>query len=445
MSSFMKVLVTISRILVGSLFIVSGLIKANDTLGFSYKLVEYFEPAVLDMTWMIPYAWPLAIFICVVEVVLGLATLLGGKMRLTAWSLMLLIVFFTFLTFYSAYYEKVTECGCFGDAIKLTPWQSFYKDLALLFFIIIIFIKQAKIEFNTALEDRIILPISVLLVALFSVLLLKWNFPWIFTLLVLAIALVIKTFMDGNKAQWTIALWATVASSFFCYYTIAHLPIRDFRPYAVGKNILEQMKTAEELGLKAPEYASMYILKNNETGKNERVLSTVYLKVYADSIDKNKDGIKDMVKYTYVDAEKQQIKLTDGYEPPIKDFAITDQEGNDITFSVLDDPNYYFFVISYDITQACGDPQKELNDLYKKATAAGVKVYGLTASDENQIQEFKHKHQSFIDYYPVDGIVLKTMIRANPGIMLLKKGTVLGSWHYNDLPEFGEIKKELMK
>ncbi len=445
MSSLMKILVTISRILVGSLFIVSGLVKANDTLGFSYKLVEYFEPGVLDLPFFIPYALPLAAFICVVEIVLGIATLLGGKMRLVSWALLLMIVFFTFLTFYSAYYQKVLECGCFGDAIKLTPWESFYKDVVLLFFIVIIFIKQKSIQFNTAMEDRVILPISAILVALFSVLLLKWNFPWIFTIVVLSVSLVIKTLIKNDNSQWAIAGWATVITTFFCYYTYAHLPIKDFRAYAVGKNLVEQMKTAEELNLKPPKYESMFVLKNNETGKEERVLSSVYLKVYADSIDVNKDGVKDSTKYTYLSADKDPIKIEDGYESPIKDFAIANADGEDITLSVLDDPNYYFFIISYDIKECAGEPQKELNDLYKKATAAGYKVYGLSASDPNAIQEFKHKYQSFIDYYPVDGIVLKTMIRANPGIMLLKKGTVLGSWHYNDLPAYEEIKSTLMK
>lgn len=444
MSSIMKIIVTVSRILVGSLFIVSGLIKANDTLGFSYKLVEYFEPGVLNMEFMIPYAWILSAFICVVEVVLGVATLLGGKMKLVSWSLLLMMIFFTFLTFYSAYFEKVTECGCFGDAIKLTPWESFYKDVVLSVLILIIFIKRSAIQFNSTVEDRVILPISVVIVALFSVLMVKWNFPWIFTIIVIAIALIIKTFLEGNKAQWTVAGWVTLASTAFCWYTVEHLPIRDFRPYAVGKNILDGMKTAEELGLQAPKYDSMYTLKNNETGKDEKLLASEYVKHFADSVDTNKDGVKDQVKYTYVAADPKPIKISDGYEPPIHDFVISDADGNDITYSVLDDNNYYFFVVAYDITKSCDNPQKELNDLYKKATAANQKVYGLTASNEQQVQEFKHKNQSFIDYYPMDGTVLKTIVRANPGIVLLKKGTVVAMWHHNDLPTYEEIKAEYM-
>ncbi len=446
MSSVMNILVTISRILVGSLFIVSGLVKANDTLGFSYKLVEYFEPAVLNWEFLIPFAWPISAFICIAEIVLGFATLLGGKMKLTSWSLLLMIIFFTFLTFYSAYFDKVSDCGCFGDAIKLTPWQSFTKDVVLLFFIGIIFIKRKSISFNTTIEDRVILPISVLLVALFSVLVLHWTiFPWVFTFVVLAISLIAKNFIKGNNAEWILAAWVTVITSGFCYYTYAHSPIRDFRPYAVGKNLLEGMKTAEELGLKPPKYETVFVLKNNQTNKEERMMSSEYLKIYADSIDSNGDGTKDMAKYTYVSADEKPIKLEDGYEPPIHDFAIMNTDGEDITYSVLDDDNYYFFVVAHDIEKSSGEPQKQLNDLYNKATKAGYKVYGLSRSSEQEVQAFKHKHQSFIDYYQMDDIVLKTMVRSNPGIMLLKKGTVLGSWHHNDLPAFEEIKSTLIK
>ena len=130
----MRYVLYICRILVGSLFIVSGLIKANDTLGFSYKLKEYFEPDVLGwlLGFMEPVALPLAMFVCVGEIVLGVAVVLGGRMKLSAWFLLALILFFTWLTFYSAFFDKVTDCGCFGDAIKLTPWQSFSKDVVLL-------------------------------------------------------------------------------------------------------------------------------------------------------------------------------------------------------------------------------------------------------------------------------------------------------------------------
>src|SRR6218665_838406 len=140
----MKIITTIARILVGLLFMYSGLIKANDTIGFAYKLEEYFE--VFGTDFLVPAAVPLAMFICVFEVLLGFALLIGARLKLTLWLSMLMIIFFTFLTFYSAYFDKVNSCGCFGDAIKLTPWQSFSKDLILLVLLIIIIIGRQYVN-----------------------------------------------------------------------------------------------------------------------------------------------------------------------------------------------------------------------------------------------------------------------------------------------------------
>ncbi|MEM9650239.1 MAG: MauE/DoxX family redox-associated membrane protein, partial [Bacteroidota bacterium] len=116
----MKYLVWISRIFVGVLFIISGLIKLNDPVGFSFKLEEYFSQGVLDLPFLMPWALGISIFVVIVEVLLGILLLIGFKPKFTVWSLLLMIIFFTFLTFYSAYFNKVTDCGCFGDAIKLT-------------------------------------------------------------------------------------------------------------------------------------------------------------------------------------------------------------------------------------------------------------------------------------------------------------------------------------
>jgi uncharacterized membrane protein YphA (DoxX/SURF4 family) len=128
----MKILVGIIRIFVGILFIISGFIKLNDPLGFSYKLQEYFSAQVLNLEFLIPFALVIAIVLVIFELVLGIMLIIGYLPRFTLWSLLIMIVFFTFLTFYSAYFNKVTDCGCFGDALPLTPWQSFYKDVVLL-------------------------------------------------------------------------------------------------------------------------------------------------------------------------------------------------------------------------------------------------------------------------------------------------------------------------
>ena len=196
----MKFLVHFSRIFVGILFIISGLIKLNDPLGFSYKLQEYFSVDVLNIPFLEPYALAISVFVVVFEVVLGVFLLIGYKSKLTVWSLMSMIVFFTFLTFYSAYFDKVKDCGCFGDALKLTPWESFTKDVVLLFFIVILFrgVRHIKPLFNS-----------------------------LFT----TIVAVLTVFF---------CLW-------FGYHVLMHLPSKDFRAYKIGDNLIENMNIPDDV------------------------------------------------------------------------------------------------------------------------------------------------------------------------------------------------------
>ena len=195
----MKNIITqFSRLFVGVLFIISGLIKLNDPVGFSYKLTEYFSEPVFNMPFLEPLALGLAIFLVILEVVLGVMLLVGYKAKATIWCLLLLIVFFTFLTFYSAYFDVVKDCGCFGDALHLTPWQSFTKDIVLLFFVLILFINRKLIKplFSNAVTN-----------------------------IVTYLSIIICVF---------IAIWV-----------LNHNPIKDFRPYKVGTNIEKSMEIPE--------------------------------------------------------------------------------------------------------------------------------------------------------------------------------------------------------
>ncbi|MBC2839798.1 BT_3928 family protein [Robiginitalea sp. SC105] len=195
----MKYLVQVARVLVGLLFIVSGFIKLNDPVGFSFKLEEYFSPPVLDLPFLEPYALAIALFVVVLEVILGVTLLLGYQRKLTLWTLLATIVFFTFLTLYSAVTGKVTDCGCFGDALKLTPWQSFYKDVALLVLILILMWGQKHIN---PLGSRLL------------------------------------------RAGVTSA--ALLACILFANYVLNHLPWIDFRPYHIGASIPEGMKVPDD-------------------------------------------------------------------------------------------------------------------------------------------------------------------------------------------------------
>ena len=200
-----------SRLFVGILFIISGLIKLNDPIGFSYKLDEYFSEAVFNMPFFVPFTFSIAMFLVILEVVLGVMLLIGYKSKLTIWSLLLLVILFTFLTFYSAYFDVVKDCGCFGDALHLTPWQSFSKDIILLFFILILFFNQKLIK------------------PLFT-----------------------------NIVQNILAFSSLILCSFMGYWVINHLPLKDFRPYKVGTNIKKSMEIPDNAPKSVVEMVFIY-------------------------------------------------------------------------------------------------------------------------------------------------------------------------------------------
>lgn len=377
-----KTLTWISRILVGVLFIISGLIKGNDPLGFSYKLNDYFE--VFGMPWMDPFALALAMGICILEVVLGVATLTGSKIKPVSWLLMSLIIFFTFLTFYSAWFNKVTDCGCFGDALKgtigrsLTPWESFWKDIVLLFFISIIFFAKNRI----------------------------------------------KPVFKG-RADWLILGLSTFFVTAFTLHCGWHLPMMDFRPYAIGKNIPQQMVVPE--GAQPDVYKSL--LYYEKAGVVKEFTSENY--PWNDS--------------TWVWKETKNILVTKGYEPPIHDFKISTFDGFEYTEDMINNPEYSFLLVAYDIKKTDLDVQKEVNEFAKKSLEKGISFTGLTASSYEETDAFRHEVQAMYDYYSADAIMLKTMIRSNPGLILLKQGTVIDIWHHNDFPEFDEVNRKYLK
>ena len=218
----MKLVVAISRILVSILFIISGLIKLNDPLGFSYKLQEYFSTDVLNIPFLQPYALIISVLVVVFEVVLGVFLLIGYKPKFTIWSLLGIILFFTFLTFYSAYFDKVKDCGCFGDALKLTPWESFTKDIILLFFILILFFKPKHIK-----------PVL------------------------------------GKLPTILLALLSFIFSLWFAYHVLMHLPTKDFRAYKIGNNISKGMIIPEN----APKAVQQFTWTFNVNGEEKEIVT----------------------------------------------------------------------------------------------------------------------------------------------------------------------------
>lgn len=456
----MKIAVIISRIIVGALFIISGLIKMNDAYGFSYKLEEYFSEKALNMPDLIDYSLGLAIFICIAEVLLGVAVLVWAKQKLTSILLLLMILFFTWLTYYTHTcdpYEKVmmeiggemiegtrdcvTSCGCFGNAIPLTPKESFLKDLFLLIWITILFVYafflEKKEDFDLSIQKNkreylVILALSLLAVAIFSLKMLDWLFPVTFTVICLIVAEAIRRRSTSAYTDWFVALGVTIVCCIFSYNTYNYLPMKDYRPYAVGENILENMKSAEELGLPSPEYATEYAVKNKKTGVDSMMLSTDWLKQY------NTDHFKNTYEVTSYDGK--EVLLKDGYEPSIKDFAPLDIYGVDQKDDFLNYEGHTLVIVSKDMKKMIQSDAGRITSLYNRAKKNGHRMLALVNGvGKEEIQKFQKDSGLDFPYYLLDDIELKTMIRSNPGLIHLKDATIMNKWSWKGFPEYEDI------
>jgi uncharacterized membrane protein YphA (DoxX/SURF4 family) len=358
----MKIVTGISRTIVGVLFIISGLIKLNDPVGFSFKLKDYFAPEVLDLGFLVPYALLLAIILVIFEVLVGVALLLGYQKKFTLWALLLMIVFFTFLTFYSAYFNKVTDCGCFGDAIKLTPWESFTKDVVLLVLILVLFAGKKYIQ------------------PLFS------------------------------KGVRSIIVFAAFAGCLgIAYYVLLHLPIIDFRPYKIGANIKEGMTVPEN----APGPIYEYKWKFKINGE-EKVITT--------------NGEYPKVDGELIGTETEMIQ--EGYTPPIHDFTM-ERDGEDFTDRFLDAENL-IVVIAYSLGNTEKDGYFPIKEVTDKALKNGYQVIGLSASSQEMTEALAEKYKLNFKFYFCDETTLKTIVRSNPGILELDRGTIKQKLHWND-------------
>ncbi|QOD62149.1 DoxX family protein [Polaribacter haliotis] len=317
----MKILVQISRILVGALFIFSGFVKLVDPIGSQYKFQEYFSESVLNMEFLIPYALPFAVMLIVAEILLGVMILIGYKPKFTVWSLLILTLIFLFLTWYSAFYNKVTDCGCFGDAIKLTPWETFYKNVILIVLILLLLIKVEYIK-----------PIF------------KGKIPKIITFLSLGVFL------------------------FIVQHVLTHLPIIDFRAYAVGKDLKE--------GMKYPE---------------------------------------------------------DGSIPPVHDFMLEDAQ-QDLAPILLEKEKVMLIAV-YNLDKADKSGFPAIKEIAEKAIAKGYTVYGASASFTDDLLLVQKKYNLPFEFLFCDETTIKTMIRANPGVIILDKGTVTQKKNWVDVDD----------
>ena len=375
----MKVLLWIARMLFGLVFIFTGFVKAIDPLGSTYKFQDYFLSFGLE--WLFPFALVLAIILSTLEFMIGLNTLLGIKMKVTAWGGLLFMLFFTPLTLYVALYDPVPDCGCFGDALVISNWQTFYKNIVFLAAAILIFIYRKKIK-----------PL--------------WS----------------------ERKDWYLSGVVALIGVLISVYCLRDLTLIDFRPWKVGNNMIELM-TPE------PEEANIYLtFENQQTGETKEYPATDY--------PWDDEEWSKVWKF-----KNQRSEVIKAYVPaPIDGFAIHDEYGDDFSEIYIGNPDYQFLLIVYDLERANTKAfAKRINPIAAAAEAEGHSFIALTGTPYDYIDPFRHEHQTPFRFYNADGTMLKTIIRSNPGLVLMKDGIVLGKWAHRNIPDYETIKKEYME
>ena len=369
--------VNVCRFVLAATFIFSGYVKAIDPLGTLYKLKDY--AAAMSLNGLLP-DWVLvgvAIALGALEFALGVFMLFAVRRHVVSRITLAFMAAMTVLTLWIFVADPVKDCGCFGDALKLTNGETLLKN--------------------------IVLSACAALVA--------WR------------PVDMARFISRSN-QWIVRYYTVayiVITSVYCLYT---LPIFDFRPYHVGMNIKQGMEIPE--GAEQPEFESTFLLKKN--GETREFT----LDNYPDST------------WEYVDTRTVQTKK--GYEPPIHDFALTSCDtGEDITEQVLTKKGYTFLLVSPRLAVADDSNFGDIDQIYEYAEENGIDFYCVTASANDEIERWRDLTGAEYQFCNADETTLKTMIRSNPGLMLLKDGTIIGKWSHNALPQTDDLTAPLQQ
>lgn len=361
----MRIARIISRILLGLTFVFSGFVKGVDPLGTAYRIEDYF--IAFGIEWAMPFALTIAVLLCVTELSLGVFILSNIFKKLSSWLILLMMLFFTLLTLNDAIFNPVPNCGCFGDFLILSNWETFYKNVVIDFFLVIVFITRNS--FKSVYK---------------------------------------------KSTEWSIAILTIVIFTIFNSYNINHLPLIDFRDWKVGTDL----KVANPRPI---EYYLIYTHKS--TGETQEYLSPNY--PYNDSLWMNA--------WEYTD-----MRVVDPNDRP-SDIRFFDLAGQDVTDAILSDPLYQFLLISYDLSEADWGSIDEIRELRTKAEEDAYSFSLITASSESVIDRFQKDYDFYSDIYQSDDIDLKTIIRSNPGLIVLKDGVIMGKWPHAHLPFYQDI------
>lgn len=371
----MKILTNIARVLIALVFIISGLLKANDPSGFGFKLHDYFE--VFNLSALNPIAFALACVVSVVEILIGYALLMGFKPKLTAWLTFVMMLFFWLLVGFSAYTGKVTDCGCFGDAIKFSVKQEFINDSIFLALIILILFGLNHI--------KPILGKAIGMVSFIVVFFLSMGFT-------------LKNYL--------------------------YLPAKDYLPFKVGNSIQANM-ASDDPDIYENNFIYTYLPTGADSSINEARLKAIY-----------HEGTDTL--YKYKDRETKLVH--EGKKAPIHDFIISDKDGNDVTLSFFAD-DYKLVFTSYDLKNSNRGAFPRIAKLSDEWRKLGKDFWGLTNSLEPETEALRHDFQMYIDFYNLDATPIKMMVRSNPGLLLIKKDVVIHKWSSYNIPNIEEVKK----
>lgn len=372
----LTILVNVCRFLLGATFVFSGFVKAVDPIGTQYKIEDYLGAISLEGVFPDWVTLTTSVLLSALEFSLGVFILLAMRRRLVSKIIVVFMAVMTLITLWLALFNPVKDCGCFGDAIHLTNFQTLMKNIVLLG--------------------------ASLVVA--------WQ------------PLRMIRFLS-RSTQWIAANYTILFVLLLSAHCLYHLPLLDFRPYHIGMNIKKGMEIPK--GAPQSQFETTFILQKNGV-KKEFTLDN-----YPDS------------SWQFVDSKTVQTK--EGYVPPIHDFSIQKPDGDDITDSVLSARGYVFLLISPHLEQADDSNFGDIDQLYEYCQEQKIPFYCLTASGEKDIKHWEDITGAEYPFCFTDETTLKTIIRSNPGLLLLKNGTIIRKWSHNDLPTSTKLNAPLSK
>ena len=364
----------VARVVVGLVFIFSSFVKGVDPMGTSFKITEYLTAWSffgMSFDWLVPLATFMAMALIVVEFTIGVMLLFGAFRRVSAWALVLMMLFFTFTTLFDAITNEVTDCGCFGDAIKLTNWQTFWKNVALDVPTVWIFLTR-----NLRRKQRF-------------------------------------------ERDVLITLFAMVAMVLFGLYNINNEPCIDFRSWKVGNQMIDLDENAE--------VKSYVTYVNKETGERDEFLSEELVKRMEDPAWE-------------AQWEWESSRVEDPHEIKADGFSMLDMDMNDHAKELIGSEDYLLIATVHHLDKVNEDGLEGLEDAAEWAQEHGVQMVLLTSALAEEVQSFLYAYQmDDIDFYFADATAIETMARSNPGFLLLKRGKVLGKWHYRNVDDLEDF------